>query len=77
MKGDKVLAGTLNHWHKQQIDAGECVIWGRLDHDARDRFDDDTHIHTSITPDIPMKEGDVIETRYSKYKLGVPGLGYE
>ena len=72
MKGEKVLAGKLDHWYKQDIGDGFCVIWGRLDQDMRGRFDDGTFIHTSRTPNIPMKEGDVVETHYSKYTLGVP-----
>ena len=71
MKGDKVLAGTLNNWVKQLFNDDMCIIWGDLDHDEKGRFPDGSRIHTSITPDIPMEEGDVIETRYSKYKLGI------
>ena len=69
---DKPYAGTLNNWSKEILPSGACIVWGDLDHDAQGRFPDGTHIHTSVTPNIPMKEGDMIKTHYSKYTLGAP-----
>ena len=69
---DKVFAGRLDHWYKQNIGDEFCIVWGELDHDEKGRFEDGAHIHTSVTPDIPMQEGDTIETHYSKYTLGAP-----
>lgn len=69
---DKPYAGTLNNWSKDVLPSGVCIVWGDLDHDERGRFFDGEHIHTSVTPNTPMKEGDTIETAYSRYTLGVP-----
>lgn len=67
---DKPLAGTLNRWHKVSLGQGVSFVWGFLDRDSLERFKDGTYIHTSLTPDRPMKEGDVIETLNSRYTLG-------
>lgn len=69
---DKPLVGTLDLWSKEIVTPGCCVVWGRIDKDAAGRFRDGTYMRTSVTQDIPMKEGDVIETFNSRYTLGVP-----
>ena len=74
MKDEKVLAGTLNGWNKQSLDGEVCVVWGYLDKDLCGRFPDESFIHTSATPNISMKEGDVIETTNTRYTLGTAGV---
>jgi hypothetical protein len=48
------------------------IIWGLILEDKRGRFRDNTYIHTStvISKKEDIKEGNIIETKNSKYLLG-------
>lgn len=70
-----VVIGTLDGWATQQVSKKEVVFWGYLDHDALGRFRPGAYIHTSgVRLKGTPKEGDVIETRNNRYKLGKPLL---
>ena len=75
----KELTGTLENWmvDKRFLNQGGYIIWGNLLNDAKERWAEGTRIHTSKikTKDFPiesLKEGDVVKTVYSLYKLGKP-----
>ncbi len=64
------VTGTLENWSK---DLYYPVIWGLIYNDIRERFPDGAHIHTSAIPGIKgmdLKEGDIVKTLNSTYKLG-------
>lgn len=70
MTSEQEITGTLENWHK---DLHYPVIWGNVYDDTRERFYDGAHIHTSAIPGIKgmdLKEGDVVKTLNSTYKLG-------
>lgn len=58
------VTGRLENWSK---DPYFKVIWGDLYDDVHQRWPDGTRIHTS---DIKKKEGDLVYTRNSIYRLG-------
>lgn len=62
--------GTLEGW---ELDP-RGVVWGTLMVDSKGRFKDETYVHTStVTSDTSnLREGDIITTKNSKYKLGKP-----
>lgn len=73
---DQQVTATLENWTPQVYEnRDEYVIWGHIEGDSRERWPDGTYIHTSgihtknHNPDS-LKEGDVIHTRNSTYKLG-------
>ena len=64
--------GVLHRW---RYDPSYHVVWGMIEGDTKGRFDDWTWIHTSWLRHkkeevAAFKEGDIISTRNSKYKLG-------
>jgi len=69
------VTGTLKDWVYDKF--CNCV-WGYIEGDVRDRFTDGTWIHTSDIPStrqtrsFTAKEGDLIYTRNSIYRLGKP-----
>lgn len=72
----KEITGRLENW---SYDLMYNVIWGNIYEDARDRFVDGTHIHTSDIPggrkyNSTFSEGDLIKTLNSTYLLGKPRL---
>ncbi len=78
MTEDKIdgrVTGTLEGWY---YDAVHNVVWGSIDYDIKGRFYDGAHIHTSDIPKFRQdrvctaKQGDLIYTRNSIYRLGKP-----
>jgi hypothetical protein len=68
----KPLAGTLNQWFIEQWSKKEVIFHGFLEKDSLGRFPPNAHIHTSgVELKGTPKEGDIIETRNSRYTLGV------
>ncbi len=66
-----VIVGTLEGWFIQQVSNKEVIFWGDIYGDKLGRFPDGSHIHTSgVVLKGKPKEGDIIETRNNKYKLG-------
>lgn len=66
------ITGILEGW---RIDSVFTIVWGFIYGDTKKRFRDGTWIHTSDVKGIRsmnLKEGDIIETRNSFYKLGKP-----
>lgn len=64
--------GTLQSW---RYDSHYHVVWGMIEGDTKGRFADGAWIHTSWLRHNKeevgnFKEGDIISTRNSKYKLG-------
>lgn len=66
------ITGTLEGWCQDNLYA--YIIWGNVFGDSKGRFRDGTRIHTSyITPPSEeWKEGAIVTTRNSVYKLGKP-----
>lgn len=62
----------LNNWHRQQTTRNEFIIWGVVEGDLLKRFQDGDIIHTSGIKNRKVFEGDIVETRNSKYLLGKP-----
>ena len=64
------ITGRLENWH---IEAwGEChVVVGDIYDDIHGRFWDGSSIHTSAVETTDIQEGDVVNTRNSRYLLGV------
>jgi len=66
------ITGTLQEWYLQTI-GNAIIVWGFIYGDVKQRWCDGTYIHTSAvinTEDI--KEGGIIRTLNSVYKLGEP-----
>lgn len=67
-----LIDGVLNNWEKVQINGAICVV-GDIFNDIKGRFKDGDNIRTSaVTGSTNFKQGLVIQTRNSKYLLGVP-----
>lgn len=67
-----MLVGQLEEW---QFSGG--VVWGKIYGDRKNRFPDGSYIHTSLVLECStrqMKEGSIIETRNSIYRLGKPAV---
>ena len=69
------ITGRLENWHRQQIDEEYFIIWGNLYEDSHGRWPEGTNIHTSAIEERDVKEGDIVQTRNSIYKLGKPLRG--
>ena len=73
------ITGRLENWsvdERRFADNTEIIIWGNCFEDIHHRFRDGEIIHTSgiKLSDYPvdeLKEGMVVKTRNSTYKLGV------
>ncbi len=67
-----MITGRIESW----LYMDNCMH-GRLYNDFKNRWDDDTHFRTSfVVTRSPYKEGDVVQTLNSSYKLGKPfGIG--
>lgn len=68
------ITGRLENWY---FDLYFNVIWGQVYDDSKGRFIDGTLIHTSDliiprnhTRKDPPVEGDIMQTRNSRYLLG-------
>jgi hypothetical protein len=66
------ITGTLENWYVEQVTDEEFVINGHVYGDIHRRFEPGAFIHTSGIKNREVKEGDVVETRNSRYKLGRP-----
>lgn len=66
----KVLCGTLNNWYRNLA----RTVSGHLDSDSRGRFPKGILITTSSVITKDFKEGDLIETQNSIYRLGNEAL---
>lgn len=64
------ITATLRNWYPVQCTSKEMVIYGACYGDIHERFPDGEIIHTSGVKNRPLKEGDVIQTKNSKYLLG-------
>ena len=64
------ITGTLENWFREQVTKREFIIHGDCFGDMRGRFPDGMDIHTSGIKNRALKEGDVVTTRNSTYKLG-------
>lgn len=67
MENPEEITGTLENW---SYDRHHRVFWGQIYGDTKGRFRDGTMIHTSACEFNKNKEGDIIETLNSRYKLG-------
>jgi len=70
MTAPEFITGTLENW---AIDTSLPMIWGNVY--GNSKFRDGDMIHTSwVDKDqlVDLKEGDVITTVFSTYKLGRP-----
>lgn len=63
------ITGRLEDWFYDGV-----MVWGNLYEDTKQRWYDGVHIHTSavLTDRMYIKEGEVIQTRNSRYLLGKP-----
>lgn len=73
MEGD--ITAVLEDWRVQPLYEDAYMIVGNIHGDAKGRWEDGTTIHTSVVWDgrhdrLSLSEGDVVNTTYSKYKLG-------
>lgn len=69
---DDEITGRLEGWFYVPTQYRMC---GYLYEDIRGRFLDGTFIYTSyveLTAAVEAKEGDVLRTTFSRYKLGKP-----
>jgi len=68
------ITGTLRNWYVEMVNETEGIVWGHVFGDSRRRFRDGTFIHTSgvIVANHALIEGEVIQTRNSRYLLGTP-----
>lgn len=66
------VTGFLKDWNIQQVSKKEFIVWGNVFDDVMERFPDGMRIHTSGIKNRPLKEGDIVTTRNSKYLLGKP-----
>lgn len=70
---------VLDAWNTQSHpNVADFVIWGHIKGDNKRRFRDGCYMHTSGIPYEKLeglKEGMIIQTRNSKYKLGKPFKG--
>jgi hypothetical protein len=70
MSRDVEITGTLENWRVKFINDEEMIIWGNLNGDIHKRWREGQYIHTSGIAVRGVKEGDVVTTRNSVYKLG-------
>lgn len=70
----KEITGTLHEWAVQSNGTHQ-IVWGYIFRDTKDRFQNGTYIHTSYMDAKELKEGDIVETLNSTYKLGVKDNG--
>jgi hypothetical protein len=66
------ITATLDNWY---LDPMFTLLWGFIRGDVRKRFSEGQHIHTSLlkitrSEAENLKEGDIVETQNSRYKLG-------
>jgi len=67
------INGLLDDWRVEIASDGYAVLVGKITGDTKGRFTDGTVMHTSrITTSDPIREGAVVQTLNSKYKLGKP-----
>jgi len=70
------ITGTLVNWYAEDVGLGAVRLSGNIFNDSKGRFSDGEFIHTSIfaTDRNPKtyKKGDVVNTRFSAYRLGAP-----
>ena len=64
------VTGRLEDWHRGINTGKEFILWGRCYDDVEGRFPDGIGIHTSGIKNRSVREGDIVETRNSTYKLG-------
>lgn len=78
---DTPVNGVLENWFVQPFASFyEYVIWGNIHFDDKGRFFDGTMIHTSgiyggNSRYSKLKEGDIVTTRNSTYRLGKKAKG--
>lgn len=66
------ITARLELWYKEPTVADMVIIFGRIFDDSEGRFNDGDYIYTSDFKDRELKEGDVVQTRNSRYLLGKP-----
>ena len=64
--------GTIENWFIDQATKKEFIIYGCLFDDPNNRWFNGQFIHTSGIKNRKCAQGDIVETRNSKYLLGVP-----
>lgn len=67
---DKRITGTLENWAEFPVGS---MLYGDIYGDVRHRWPDGTAIRTSLIDWVDLstlKEGDIVQTRNSTYKLG-------
>ena len=64
------ITGRIDRWFREQVTNKEFIIWGCIYNDIDERWRDGTYFHTSGIKNRKCKEGDVVETRNSRYELG-------
>lgn len=74
MNKEQEIHGTIEQWHREQVSRKEFIIYGYVYGDTKGRFPDGTYIQTSGVMNRAIKEGDIVKTRNSVYKLGKESL---
>ena len=64
------VTGRLERWSVQYGLGKQCVVWGDIYDDVRERWPDGRTIHTSGIDVVEFNEGDIVTTRNSTYLLG-------
>jgi len=75
MSEELIVTGRLDGWFVSELATGIYRLNGYVSGDVRGRFSDGEFIHTSAVfqadqPSSELKEGDIVKTMYSSYKLG-------
>ena len=70
-----LINGRLENWHSEQrTEDYEFMLFGNVyDHGPDRYFEDGERVHTSLViapPGHVFKEGDIVQTRNSRYLLG-------
>ncbi|MDB4302041.1 hypothetical protein N9924_00590 [bacterium] len=67
---DLEVTARLENWDVREQMPGYSILTGNINEDIRERWSDGTFIYTSRFKSRELKEGDVVHTTYSVYKLG-------
>ena len=71
------ITGIIEAWRMDQVTKEEFIIWGFIYNDVHGRWGNDTYFHTSGIKNRKCKQGDVVDTRNSRYELGASLADYK